>query len=77
MTFKIKNFPFDYHFIDSYDLFNSCAMKYLRDTVFLFLDFAARQSKPLVWSNQDHAIQVRLSEGMVVCHAVHEYRKEQ
>ena len=45
--------------------------------VFLFLDFAAWQSKPLVWSNQDHTIQVPLSEGMVVCHAVHEYLEEQ
>ena len=45
--------------------------------VFLFLDFAAWQSKPLVWSNQDHTIQVSLSEGMVVCHALHEYPKEQ
>ena len=31
LTFKIKYFPFDYHFIDSYDLFNSCSMKYQRD----------------------------------------------
>ena len=46
-------------------------------SVFLFLDFAAWQSKPLVWSNQDHTIQVPLSEGMVFCHAVHEYFKEQ